>query len=72
MECYLALKGDILLHIWKDKREVCIFSTVCNDTNGEVTSKCKENMKKPVCVIKYRFMKGADTADEYLSYCTIL
>jgi hypothetical protein len=25
-------KGDVLLHIWKDKREVCMISTIYNGT----------------------------------------
>jgi hypothetical protein len=43
-----------------------------NGTIGEVTNKFGERIKYPTSVIQYRFMKGDDRADQYLSDCTIL
>jgi hypothetical protein len=43
-----------------------------NGTTEEVTSKLGERIKKPTTVIQYKVMKGADRADQYLLYCTIL
>jgi hypothetical protein len=42
-------KGDILLHIWKDKREVGMISTICTGTIGEVTNKSGERKKTKHC-----------------------
>jgi hypothetical protein len=39
-------KGGVL-HIWKDKREVRMISTVYNGTIGEVANKFGERIKKP-------------------------
>jgi hypothetical protein len=43
-------KGDVLLHIWKDKGEVCMISTMYNDTIGEGTNKFGERIKKQTSV----------------------
>jgi hypothetical protein len=65
-------EGDVLLYIWRDKREVCMISTIYNGTVGEVTNKFGERKKKPNFVIQYKFIKNVDPADQYLSDCTIL
>jgi hypothetical protein len=66
-------KGDVLLHIWKDKREVCMISTIYNGTIGKVTNRFGERIKKANLVIQYnKFMNGVNRADQYLSYCTKL
>jgi hypothetical protein len=65
-------EGDILVHIWKDKRQVCMFTTIYKGTTGEVTNRFEERIKNPTSIIQYKFMKGVDRADQYLSYCTIL
>jgi hypothetical protein len=38
----------------------------------EVTNKFRERIKRPTSVIQYKFMKGVERADQYLSYFTIL
>jgi hypothetical protein len=38
-------EGDVLLHIWEDKREVRMISTIYNDTIGEVSNKFGERIK---------------------------
>jgi hypothetical protein len=48
-----------------------MINAIYNGTTGEVTNKFGERIKKPTSVIQYNFMKGADRADQYLSYCTI-
>jgi hypothetical protein len=49
-----------------------MISTIYSGTTGEVTNKSGEIIKKPNSVIQYKFMKGDDRADQYLSYCTTL
>jgi hypothetical protein len=49
-----------------------MISTIYYGTIGEVIKKFGEMVKKPTSVIQYKFMKGVDRADQYLSYCTIL
>jgi hypothetical protein len=63
-------EGDIL-HIWKDKRKVHMISTLCNGTIEEVANRFRERIKKPTSVVQYKFMKGVDRADQYLSYCNL-
>jgi hypothetical protein len=65
-------KRDVLLHIWKDNKKVSMISTIYNGTIGQVINKFGKRIKKLTSVIQYKFMKGADRADQYLSCFTIL
>jgi hypothetical protein len=49
-----------------------MFSTIYKGTIGEVTNKFGERIRKPTSIIQYKFMKGVDRGDQYLSYCTNL
>ena len=69
-------KGDILLLVWKDKRDVRMISTIhdisVSDT-GKKNRKTGEDIVKPVCINQYNVhMKGVERADQYLSYYPIL
>lgn len=68
--------GDILLLIWKDKREVRMISTIHDSSfcsTGKKSRNTGEEIKKPVCVHQYNLnTKGVDLADQYLSYNSIL
>ncbi|XP_059531352.1 piggyBac transposable element-derived protein 4-like isoform X1 [Myotis daubentonii] len=69
-------KGDVLLLIWKGKREVRIISTI-HDASSCETEKTNwhtgEEIKKPVSIVQYNnYVQGVDLAGQYLSTCSIL
>lgn len=71
-ESIFKRKGDILLQLWKDKREVRMISTIHKFEMVECTGKYK-TMQKPKCIADYNLnMNGVDLADQYLSYYSIL
>lgn len=71
-ESIFKREGDILLQIWKDKREVRMISTIHKFDTVEYTGKYK-TMQKPKCIVDYNLnMNGVDLADQYLSYYSIL
>lgn len=66
-------KGEVLIHAWKDKREVKMVSSIHNAKMDWTTNSRKEKTKKPISVIDYnKYMKGVDRADQYLSYYSLL
>lgn len=71
-EIAFTKKGDILLLIWKDKREVWIISTI-HDASSYKTEKTNQNtgeeIKKPVSVVHYNnYMQGVDLADHIFQH----
>ena len=69
-------KGDCLLLVFKDKREIKLISTIHSAemiSTGKQNRKTKENIVKPLCITEYnKFMKGVDRVDQYLSYYSLL
>jgi hypothetical protein len=65
-------KCDVMVHLWKDKRLVCMISTIHDATivnAGRKDRKTKMEVKKPYAIVQYNiFMKGVDRANQYLSY----
>jgi hypothetical protein len=53
--------GDVLLQSWRDTGVVNMISTIRVGKGGVI--------KKPISISEYDvFMKGVDTADQYLAY----
>ncbi|XP_076160840.1 piggyBac transposable element-derived protein 4 isoform X2 [Ptiloglossa arizonensis] len=75
-EIVFRRKGDILLLIWKDAREVRMISTIHDASfcsTGRKNRDSGEEIIKPMCIVQYNaYMKGLDLADQYFSYCNIL
>uniref|UniRef100_A0A0N5C6W1 DDE_Tnp_1_7 domain-containing protein n=1 Tax=Strongyloides papillosus TaxID=174720 RepID=A0A0N5C6W1_STREA len=69
-------KGDVLLLIWMNKRQVRMITTIHDSSYCSIGKKSKntgEEIKKPICVHQYNAnMKGVDRADQHLSYNSIL
>jgi hypothetical protein len=69
-------RGDILVQLWKSKRDVRMISTIHPATMIEshnIDWNTRQNIWKPVCVVEYnKYMKGVDRADQYLSYYHIM
>jgi hypothetical protein len=75
-QCTFSRKGEVILVVWKDKREVRMITTIHSARMGN--SKVRDRttghvVKKPICILKYNeCMKGVDRADMYLSYYSIM
>jgi hypothetical protein len=70
-------RGDILLLVWKDKRDMHMISTIHDASmilTGKKYRKIGDEIKKPFCIVQYNnYMKGGvEEADQYLSYYSIL
>ena len=69
-------KGDVMLQVWKGKRLVRMISTIHDATiviTGKKDGKTNVEIKKPYAFVQYnKFMKGVDSADQYLSYYSVL
>lgn len=63
-------KGKMCALKWKDKKDICMLSTIHNATTESVTStKTKKVKVKPSVVVDYnRHMGGIDKSDQCLSY----
>lgn len=71
-ESIFKRKRDILLQIWKDKREVRMISTIHKFEMVDCIGKYKTT-RKPKCIVDYNLnMNGVDLTDRYLSYYSIL
>ena len=65
-------KGEIL-QSWRHTHVVNMISTIHDSTVVDVPWRNEEVKKKPICIFQYNmFMKGADRADQYLSYYSLL
>jgi hypothetical protein len=73
---YFRRKSDVI--VWKDKRPLRIVRrpTVHNSEHvntGRSIETQNTDINKPKCIAKYnRYMKGVDSADQYLSYYSIV
>jgi hypothetical protein len=69
-------KGDIMIQVWNNKRLVQRISTNHDTTivnTGRKDRKTNLEIKKPYAVVQHnKFMKGIDSADQYLSYYSVL
>ena len=69
-------KSDIMAQVWKDKRLVRMVSTIHEATivnTGWKDRKTNMEIQKPYAVVQFnKFLKGADRADQYLSYYSVL
>lgn len=69
-------KNDILLQVWKSKKEVSLISSIHSAEMKEshnVDRMTRQKIIKPNALIDYnKYMKGVDRADQYLSYYNIL
>lgn len=69
-------KNDVLLQIWRSKRDVRMISTIHSSIileSGNIDWKTKLRIQKPQSIIEYnKYMKGVDRADQYLSYYSII
>ncbi|PNF39022.1 hypothetical protein B7P43_G05174 [Cryptotermes secundus] len=61
---------DIPLQSRRDTRVVNMISTIHNSSMVDVQRRHGQ-VKKPVCISKYMFMKGVDRADQYLAYYSL-
>ena len=62
-------KGKILAVKWKDKKDVCLLSTVHDAASSVVKSKGGKEVLKPKVVLDYNHtMGGVDKADQELTY----
>lgn len=69
-------KGEILIHIWKDKRVVRMISTIHQARmiqTQKINRKTGDLIQKPETILEYnKYMKGVDLADQYLAYNPII
>lgn len=64
-----ARKGRVYVSAWKDKREVCMITTLDHPELIEVTNRFGKKKTKPIEVHRYnQKMAGIDRADQMVSY----
>ena len=66
-------KGKMMALKWKDKKDVCLMSTVHNAASSVVKTKGGKEVLKPNLVLDYNHtMGGVDKADQELTYFPVM
>ena len=66
-------KGKMIALKWKDKKDVCLISTVHNAASSIVKTKKGQEILKPNLVLDYNHtMGGVDKADQELTYYPVM
>jgi len=66
-------RGKMMALRWKDKKEVCILSTVHNTACSVVKSRGEKEVQKPAAVLDYNHtMGGIDEADHELTFYPVM
>jgi len=66
-------KGKMIALKWKDKKDVCLMSTVHNAASSIVKTKGGQEILKPNLVLDYNHtMGGVDKADQELTYYPVM
>ena len=66
-------KGKMVALRWKDKKDVCVMSTVHNSSTSVVKTKGGKEVTKPNIVLDYNnTMGGVDKADQELTYYPVM
>ncbi|XP_068129769.1 piggyBac transposable element-derived protein 4-like [Hyperolius riggenbachi] len=62
-------KGKMMALRWRDKRDVCILSTVHNSETARTTTRSRQEVEKPKAVLDYnKTMGSVDRADGAMSF----
>ncbi|PSN49971.1 PiggyBac transposable element-derived protein 4 [Blattella germanica] len=70
-ESKFSRKGQVLVQVWKDKRDVKLISTLhtAQIVESEKTNRKGEKISRPMMIGEYnKHMKGVDRADQMLHY----
>jgi len=66
-------KGKMLALRWRDKKDICLLSTVHNATSSTVKTKGGKDVQKPNVIVDYNHtMGGVDKADQELTFYPIM
>jgi len=66
-------RGKMMALRWKDKKDVCILSTVHNVASSVVKSQGEKEVQKPAAVLDYNHtMGGVDKADQELTFYPVM
>jgi len=66
-------KGKMMALRWKDKKDVCVMSTVHNAASTVVKTKGGKDVQKPNAVLDYNHtMGGVDKADQELTFYPVM
>ena len=66
-------KGKIMALRWKDKKDVCVMSTVHNAASSVIKTKGGKEIQKPLVILDYNHtMGGVDKADQELTFYPVM